>query len=190
MSGSQGTVYSLTVDTNDAFGLAYVSGTVRDDDGHPIEGATVELYGVPFDQAVSRPLVYTDAAGLYKIGYLPGPYTVQFNVNTLGNDGQAWTPDANYLGKVYNGGQVLTLAAGSTLTGIDAALTPGGSISGRITDSSGVPLSMALAYVYSSDTARPGYSYTDAAGNYRVDRLKAGNYAVRFRAPGRIPPGD
>ena len=72
------------------------------------------------------------------------------------------------------------------MTGIDGTLILGGSISGRITDSSGVPIAGANAYVYSSDTARPGQWFTDAAGNYKVSRLRPGNYAVRFRTSGAL----
>jgi protocatechuate 3,4-dioxygenase beta subunit len=181
--GLPGTVYSLTADTNDDYGLAYVSGTVRDDGGQPIAGVCVELYGDPFNWNVSRPLVTTDSSGHYKIGYVPGSYRVEFNITDF-NDSYDWTPDVNYIGEVYNDGQVLTLAAGTTTSAIDGQLTRGGSISGRITDASGDPLFQAVANVYLGDTARPAGVFTDANGNYVIDRLRTANYAVRMRAPG------
>ena len=77
--GLEGTVYSLSVLLSDDFGLGYISGYVTDEWESPIEGATVELYGVPFDWHLTRPLVTTDSNGFYKIAWAPGDYTVQFN---------------------------------------------------------------------------------------------------------------
>ncbi len=93
-----GIVYSVTAELSDAFGLGYVTGQVTDDDGQPIEGATVELLGVAVDWwTVNNPLVYTDADGNYKIGWYPGQYTIRLNGSDFGNDGLDYTPDANYL---------------------------------------------------------------------------------------------
>lgn len=183
--GLEGTVYSLTVDTNDDYGLAYVSGTVRDDENHALAGVNVELYGVPFNWDVSRPLVITDAAGNYKIGWAPGNYQVEFNLTDWSRgDTYDWIPDANYLAEVYNGGEVLALTAGATRENVDGQLTPGGVIAGRITDQSGAPLAMVWAYAHAGDTVQVSTNFTDANGNYRLSRLRTGNYAVRFRTTG------
>ncbi|MEN6560318.1 MAG: carboxypeptidase regulatory-like domain-containing protein, partial [Acidobacteriota bacterium] len=178
-----GVVYALTIDANADFGLAFVTGTLTDDGGNPIAGAYVELYGSPFDWNVSRPLVVTGEDGTYRTGYTPGLYTVQFNVSDF-NDDLDWTPDVNFLGEAYHGGEVLTLVAGETLADIDGQLTPGGVISGRITDASGDPLGYAAAFAYAGDAVQAAGDVCDADGRYEIDRLRAGNYAVRFRAPG------
>ncbi len=182
----EGTVYSITAELSNTFGLSYVTGHVTDDQGTPIEGATVELYGVPFDYHVTRPLVFTDAAGYYRIGYVPGEFQILFNTFDF-NDNLDWTPDANYLGEMYNYGEVVVLPAAGTVENIDGVLTPGGVITGRITDGSGSPLLNALAYAYSSDVGNNGSAYTDANGDYSIDRLRAGNFAVRMRTPGGVP---
>ena len=45
-----GTVYSMTLEVSDNFGIGYVSGRITDETtGQPIEGIYVELYGQPFD---------------------------------------------------------------------------------------------------------------------------------------------
>ncbi|HOW86788.1 MAG TPA: carboxypeptidase regulatory-like domain-containing protein [Candidatus Aminicenantes bacterium] len=177
-----GVVYALTIDANADFGLAYVTGTLTDDEGDPIAGAYVELYGSPFDWNVSRPLAMTGEDGAYRIGYTPGLYTVQFNVTDF-NDEFDWTPDLNYLSEAYHGGEVLTLVVGETLADIDGQLTPGGVISGRIMDASGNPLGNSVAYAYAGDTVQTAADVSDADGRFEIDRLRAGNYAVRFRAP-------
>ncbi|MBP1659918.1 MAG: cell surface receptor domain protein, partial [Candidatus Aminicenantes bacterium] len=181
----EGVVYSLTAELSDAFDLGYVTGRVTDDDGAPIEGATVELLGVTVDWwTVNNPLVITDADGNYKIGWYPGFYTIRFNGSDFGNDGLDWTPDANFLGEMYNWGEVVTLNPSVTLPFIDGALTPGGVISGTIRDSQGNPFTNARAYAYSSDTVMNRSTLTGATGEYTVNRLRAGNFVVRLRNPG------
>ena len=177
-----GTVYAVTAELSDAFGLGYITGHVTDDYGMPLEGILVELYAVPMDwNAVSHPLITTDADGYYKLGWIPGDYTLRFNTTDFGNDGLDWSPDENYVGELYNYGQVISLAPGSTLSEMDAELTPGGMIAGTITDGSGIPIENARAHVYTSFLGNPGNAYTDANGAYLIDRLWAGNYAVRLR---------
>ena len=143
---------------------------------------------MPFNWDVSRPLVITDAAGNYKIGWAPGAYQVEFNITDWSRAGTYdWLPDANYLGEVYNGGEVLTLTAGATLEDIDGQLTPGGAITGTVTDSSGNPFLNAWVYAYGGDAVVASYSLTNGDGHYVVSRLRTGNYAMRFRPTGDIP---
>ena len=179
--GFEGTVYSLSADLNEDFGLGYIEGTVRDDGGAPIPGVSVDLYGEPFDWNVSRPLIYTDATGHFRIGYAPGPYTVRFNLATPERDYLEWTPDANFVGEIYHNGEVLQVASGATLSGIDGQLTPGGTITGTVTDASGNPLLLAGVWAYAGDGVSAASNLTDANGHYSLNRLRTGNYAVRFR---------
>ncbi len=175
-----GTVYSLTVELSDNFGIGYISGRVTDETtGQPIEGIYVEIYGQPFDWANPRPLITTDANGEYKIGFIPGNYTVQFNDYVFNMD---YALDRNYIPKTYNSNEILAITAGSTISGIDDQLKPGGTIAGRITDPDGNGVNNGVAYAYSSDNVLASYSVTDSNGNYTVKRLPTGNYKVRARA--------
>jgi len=180
--GQPETVYSLTVEISDNFGIGYVSGRVTDEQtGQGIEGVYVELYGQPFDWDNSRPLITTDENGEYKVGYIPGFYTVRFNLESLSGDPYAQEP--NYIGKTYNSNQIFSVAAGATIDGIDAELLPGGAITGRITNPWGNDLEngIGFAYVYSSDYRLVSFSRTDANGYYSAKRIPTGNYKVRLR---------
>ncbi|WP_167309667.1 cell wall-binding repeat-containing protein [Terrimesophilobacter mesophilus] len=69
-------------------------------------------------------------------------------------------------------------------TGIDITLLPGASISGNITDSAGVPqLDVTAVAVRSGSISgeRPYSANSDAAGNYTITGLPAGDYRVQFR---------
>jgi photosystem II stability/assembly factor-like uncharacterized protein len=176
-----GTVYSLTLEISDNFGIGYVSGRITDEmTGQPIDGIYVELYGEPFDWGDSRPLVTTDENGEYRVGYLPGDYTVQLNTRIFNDD---WAPDRNYLPQSYNSNEILAITAGETIVGIDEQLKPGGTITGRITDPDGNgQANNGLVYVYSGDNTFISYDWTDANGNYSVERIPRGNFKVRARA--------
>jgi hypothetical protein len=107
--------------------------------------------------------VTTNSAGFYKIAWAPGDYTVRFNQTDF-NDTLSWTPEANYIGKMFNYGEIKTLAPGVPLQFISETLDYGGAISGQITDGAGAPLDRAIAYVYASDFSRPGSAFADATG--------------------------
>ena len=178
--GQPGTVYSLTLELSDNFGIGYISGRITDEiTGQPIEGIYVELYGQPFDWGNSRPLITTDANGEYKVGYTPGDYTVMFNLQSMGPD--PYAQERNYIGETYNSNEILSIAAGTTITGIDDQLRPGGTITGRITDPDGNGI-YGFVYVYSSNNTRVSFSRTDANGHYSAERIPTGNYKVRARA--------
>jgi hypothetical protein len=179
--GNLGTVYSLSVEIGTNFGIGFISGRVADYQGRGVENVNIELYRDPADWNISFPMITTGPGGYYKIGFAPGNYTVRFNLyNFYHRD--AWAKDVNYIGKQYPG--IISIIAGATVAGIDAQLAPGGAISGRVTDSNGNGLnSLAAVFVYSSDGVRASLAYTDSNGNYVAERLRTGNYKVRFRNP-------
>ena len=180
--GLEGTVYSLAVLLSEDFGLGYISGYVTDEWESPIEGATVELYGAPFDWHLTRPLVTTDSDGFYKIAWAPGDYTVRFNQTDF-NDTESWTPEVNYIGKMFNYGEVKTLSQAEPLQFISETLEAGAAISGQVTDGTGAPVANAIAYAHAGDFASQGSARSDEYGHYLIDRLRTGNFAVRFRTP-------
>lgn len=89
-------------------------------------------------------------------------------------------------GDAYSGGTSILVPVTSVVTGINASLVPGSTISGRVTASDGVtPLQniSVSPYRLTGDGGWSGSSSftTDAAGNYVIRGLAAGSYRVMFR---------
>jgi len=148
--------------------LGSISGTVTDaDTSAAVAGADVTAMtgGVVMGTAV------TETDGTYTIAGLT-PST-NYNVSAV-KDG--YSPDA---------ASGVVVVADATTTGIDFALSLGGSISGTVTELDGTT-AIAGATV---SIAAPGMAgrqvTTDGTGNYSVDRLPASaNYSVRVEKTG------
>ncbi len=154
--------------------------------GRPLAGcvAAVPKGGSPAFRAFG-PAVVLVAHGSYRIAHLPaGSYGVSFESGC----------DGSFFGNVwYSHGYSLATAtpvqvtAGHTTAGISEAVTAGGKILGRVTDSAGRPV--ADACVYAAIGRNPSASsaisdgVTNAAGRYRVADLGSGSYTVVV-APG------
>lgn len=188
--------YSMTVDVGDSFGIGYISGRVTGEQGgqgikdiQGIENVAVELYGVPFDWDNSRPIIFTDSEGYYKIGYTPGNYNVLFNINALYFWWQS-PPPANYVGEYYDDkstfdeADVLSIAEGTTISDIDAQLVEGGSIGGNVTDLSLDPIWGVQIRAYDLNGVLMGLNWTDENGNFLISSLPVGEYKIRYRYDG------
>lgn len=132
----------------------------------------------------------TASDGAYTIGSLPtGSYEVVFSGGSYMN--------RQFLSERYDdqpldgSGQQLAVVAGATLSGVDAGLARGASISGHVEDAvSGDPL-MSISVCPLVD-GRPideyeGCVLTDFEGDYEFLGLEPGTYTVRFK-PG-VPFG-
>ncbi len=77
-------------------------------------------------------------------------------------------------------GTQIVVTSGSTTTGIDFALSSnGGSISGRVTDTSLIPIPSATVYFYDGAGNNVSFAFTDANGDYTsFHALAAGTYYV------------
>lgn len=78
---------------------------------------------------------------------------------------------------------LVPLALGQDVTGIDADLTPGAAITGRVTDPQGAPVGGTAVSV---DGPSYGYATTRADGTYTIERLRAGSYLVKFSGQGDL----
>lgn len=131
----------------------------------------------------------TDASGVYTTGILPaGAYFIEFQ-------DMHYSPE--YLDEYYNGkfslltdvkdltDDDLVNVTGGTATTINAALTRGGHISGRVTAAdTGLPLENMLTRIYRAGDGEQLYSVdggiTDATGVYTTGALPSGNYFLKF----------
>jgi hypothetical protein len=121
----------------------------------------------------------TDASGYYTVtGLSPGGYQIGFSPDRDG-DSRA------YLREYYNNkssldtADIVTVASGETKSGIDAALTRGGQISGKITAAdSGLPLDDVDIEIYDSTGDYRTRTSTDANGVYTTTGMTSGNYKM------------
>jgi 5-hydroxyisourate hydrolase-like protein (transthyretin family) len=168
---------------------AHLTGSVTDSaTGSPITDGTIDVSAFvqndsSWDFAAD---VHADASGHFDIGGLSaGTYTVMF------------TDESTIYATQYYGGQStqdaatqISVATGSTTSGINAALARWSHITGRVTDAStGDPLASVDVSAYASDATGWNYAgdtYTDTLGNYDLGGLAPGAYALRFSDPQNI----
>lgn len=188
--------FHVPMDKSLSKSLTTLSGTVRRaSDSAPLQGVSVQAieftWGSPPSGAGIIASTGTDASGLYTLTLPPGRYLVR--ANPSGVPGIVTPATAGgYRRQVYNGipcddfnecqpqtGTIVTVNAGSPVSGIDFSLAPGGGISGSVTRASGgapVPSVWVLAL-----NERDGIStsaQTDGSGNYTILGLPPGNYRV------------
>jgi hypothetical protein len=119
----------------------------------------------------------TSFSGEYSIAGVPGgEYTVSFNGSSIG-----------YVNQYYNGragageANLVTLTAGATSSGINAALEEGGKISGKVTDASTKsPVPGLEVYIYGAGSEPVTAAVTNPSGEYATEYLLPGTYKVEF----------
>ncbi len=156
---------------------ASISGTVTDSAGNL---AGVDVVAETLDGTWAGEAV-TDASGAYKISGLgAGTYTLQF---------RGVAPTYDYMTQWWNGATSLgaatpiTVTAGQAVTGKNALLVKGTSISGKVTGAGGAALQDASVYVYDASYDYVSSAFTDGSGNYRISDLPPGSYRLQFNGP-------
>ncbi len=152
-----------------------VSGQVTNASSTGIQDVRVDVRNLNYSR---KGYAYTDENGNYTVVGLPeDSYKVYFN---------AYTSSENYMPEWYNdkdsfdNGDTISVTAGQTLTGIDAVLSPGGTISGTVADGSSNPIEFMEIDVYDTSGNFITYGYTDSSGNYEVNGLATTSYKVNF----------
>jgi Carboxypeptidase regulatory-like domain/Bacterial Ig-like domain len=157
---------------------ATISGTVTGDSGTPGPVESICVSAASTTSGLDGAFTQTDASGDYTLeGLATASYKIQFS--PCGGE--------NLLGEFYDDevsfetADPVAATAGSSVTGIDAELTTGGSVSGTLLGSDGLAKVGACVYVTttgSQPTFYPGS--TDANGDYLVDGLPGGDYKIQF----------
>lgn len=165
-----------------------ISGTMTDaTTGAPIANSFVSAYIKVAGFANFAGSATTNAAGQYTIqGLAAGAYGVVTSQSS----------NVNYTNEIYNdilcpigcsttttveSGSLVPVTLGTTTPGINIALSPGGSISGTVTnEATGSPIPnlsvTAVVIVGASTFTRSGS--TNATGNYTITGLPAGSYGL------------
>ena len=143
-----------------------ISGTVTDaSTGNPIAGAYVYVYdssGYYYQTSAT-----TNSSGVYTTPGLPaGSYTVKFSAT-------------GYAPFTYSG--TVSVSIGTTTSGINAALTPDGAISGTVTDAAGqINLASVSVTAYDSSGSYVTSTSTASDGSYTLENMVPGTYELEF----------
>ena len=158
------------------------SGVVTGPHGHRLEGVCIQAVGTH-----GNAFAETDFDGSYSFaGLRPGSYTVQFT----GCDNSGSVAPQYYNNEPNSGSaDPITLTAGQITTGIDAAMRPGATISGVVTDASGHQLSdVCVGIADQSEVAFGPEAFENiqftSAGKYSAMNLAPGLYQVSFGCGG------
>ena len=164
-----------------------ISGTVTDAAGGKLSRICV-FAATPFEAGLGGEFeqdAITGRHGRYSISNLaPGPYYVNFGCGLSTKYADRWYGPASNPAEA----RLLDLPPGRT-SGIDAALQPAGSISGKVTGQAGRPLRNVCVSVYDTSTVSgPGPitsggflgPITSAGGVYKASGLPSGSYDLLF----------
>lgn len=160
-----------------------IAGTVIDAvTGQPLQGVCVTARAN--EGGYSSGMAVTDAEGDYTIasGLAGGRYAVEFEPgctgDTNGEYGLQWFDGAS----TRPTSTAVSLAGGAAVSGVNAALTKVGSISGTVTEAAGgTPLAgVCVTAVASGGVAARETGVSSTTGQYTITGVPAGSYAVEF----------
>jgi hypothetical protein len=158
-----------------------VDGTVTDEAGVGVGGVHVELFKRPGGGSAGA--TWTNAGGQFTITGSAGAYDILFE--SQGELLSEWHGDTQDRALAHP----LTVPETGMVTA-DAVLSPGGAISGTVTNSQGAPVHGVLVRASNADgTTVFGASapFTDENGHYRLRRLPTGDYKIRFGDGSQAP---
>jgi hypothetical protein len=161
---------------------ASISGKVSAPAGVNLRSVYINVVPEDSQDSFSTSFVQLAADGTYRVAGLPaGSYKVEFGGYNSGALPQ-WYKNADSLATA----NAVTLTTGQDLTGIDATLVKGASISGKVTVPAGVDPSRTYVSAYNADSQmrQVASSSVGSDGSYKVAGLKAGSYKLQFSAGG------
>ncbi|MFZ4857789.1 MAG: carboxypeptidase regulatory-like domain-containing protein [Desulfuromonadaceae bacterium] len=159
-----------------------ISGKVRNSSGTGIAGVSIQVYDSDsISYAYVTPSTYYNVSsqsdGSYTITGLPtGSYKLQFSEYSIGYLSQWYTNKTS-----QTLADPVTVTAGTATSDINATLVLGGTITGKVINSTGVGI--AGVYVLAHDTST-GFSISGASsqsdGSYTITKLPTGSYKLEY----------
>jgi hypothetical protein len=147
-----------------------VRGSVTGDAGAPLEEVIVTAFNSAREVVDA---VRSDAGGAYELsGLADGAYTIGFLASLSGNPTTA----------LYASRLVPVVVSNGAIVALDAALTRGGYVSGRVVgaEAGNPPLEGVTIFIYDDADILAGVALTDADGLYTSTALLSGTYRVEF----------
>jgi 5-hydroxyisourate hydrolase-like protein (transthyretin family) len=164
-----------------------IEGTITDQLGAPpIQNARACAFEIGAEGEGGQRCGFTAADGTYAIESLPtGSYEVVFSAADQGFGSERWNDQP-----VDETGTPVAVTAGATVTGIDGALSQGGTIGGTVTSASDdSPIQSIEVCAFRGHQEDGRCAFTTGSGDYEFTGLDAGSYAVRFRPGTPFAPG-
>jgi 5-hydroxyisourate hydrolase-like protein (transthyretin family) len=161
-----------------------ITGRVTGPTGEGVANVSVQAYQKPAGQQYwnNAGMTMTNGDGTYTLtGLTAGTYRVGFSTYQGSYVNEFWD-DAT----TVEGAADIPLGASATAPGIDAVLSNGSKITGRVTGTAGAGLSGVNVSVYAKSpngdfwSPLPIGAATNADGTYEVTRLPAGTYRIGF----------
>ncbi|HEY1778215.1 MAG TPA: carboxypeptidase regulatory-like domain-containing protein [Solirubrobacteraceae bacterium] len=159
---------------------ATISGTVTDSLGDPLSGVPVEAFDVDGNVVTGATTAHFN--GDYEIEGLPqGTYRIGFDqglgcCSLAGNYSPQFSGDKSTLAAA----ETVTVGPAGSASGVDAALTPGGRISGRVTDAGGSTLGDINVEAIDAAGNVVAATQTFPDGTYWLSGLGSGSYRIQY----------
>lgn len=156
---------------------ATIAGTViATEDGLPVEEVEVCAIDIVWNEYAN--CAWTGPDGTYSLPLYEGEFKVEF---WPGPSGRNLTLQFYDHQDRWNDATVVSLAEGESLTGVDADLAPGATLSGRVSNTSGQPLEeIRVCSVYAPTGQLWICTWTDPTGDYSMGLHAHGDYKVVF----------
>ncbi|XCN71205.1 MAG: carboxypeptidase-like regulatory domain-containing protein [Candidatus Electrothrix aestuarii] len=157
-----------------------ITGRVTDEAGNGIADVSIYAYNSSSWITTYKGHVHTESDGSYTIPGLPnGSYKLSFDGSNYANE---WYPNSCTFAQAY----AVAVTAPQTTSNIDAVLSAGGNIAGRVTDKEGKGIEgIDVAAVEAVTGDWGGSVRTDSEGYYTLSHLFTGTYRIEFSA-GRV----
>ena len=156
---------------------ATVSGTVTDSSGAPLEDVCIDLVDASTLEVINEGWGCTDAAGHYATTGAPaGDYYVRFTDYGGSHPSQYYSDGMAAAGS----GTVVTLGDAEDVTGINQALSAGGTMSGTLSTSDGSSPADLCVFIYTDAQLPIDNTCTDESGAWESGSLPPGSYRVQF----------